>query len=851
MTGHREDQIRAGLPKAWLATVLFAAATMLAGCGGGAETQTNPEQTENDTSSYSGPPPQTDDISAFRNSLWQLVRPSNRCAACHDAGGQAPTFANNEDVNAAYAAANSVVNLDSPDESLMVTRVAGGHNCWENDPAFCADMIASAIETWAGGQGDATTRIELEEPADLREPGDSYAFPTDPNLFGPVHDLLTQHCSDCHTESAPTPQQPYFAQDDIAAAYEAAQDKMNLATPADSRFVIRLRDDFHNCWSDCADDASEMRGRIADLAAQATTVQLDPSLVNSRALTLSEGLLATTGGRYEGNVIALYDFSSGAGTGQVLDSSGVEPAAHLNVVGDCEVSDYGLRCAGGDSKAQASPSASAKFADHITRTGEYSVEAWVVPGNVSQEGPARIVSYSGGDDRRNFTLGQTLYNYDFLNRSTGTDGDGTPALSTPDGDEVLQATLQHVVMTFDPINGRRIYVNGELATQADPLAGEGLSGWNDTYVLVMGNETSMQYPWEGSIRLLAVYERALTEEQINQNFEAGVGQKFFLLFHVGELMGVADSDPAYDSYLLFEVSQFDQYSYLFDRPHFVNLNDGWEPQTPISIEGLRIGINGQEAQVGQAYVNLDTEVTADAYDPLALGQQLSRMGTVISLQQGPENDEFFLTFDDFNGQSSVRTPPGTPSPAAPAVGDPRSVIGLRTFDEIDATMSSLTGIPRDNANVRDTFETIKQQLPTSPEIEGFLSAHQMGMAQLAIEYCSALVEDQAAREAFFGTSFDFNADVATAFQSEADRQLIVDALYDNIVGQNLDTAPARADVYAELADPANQDDGTRPANLFDRLTEDCGGGSCDAQRTRTIVKAMCASTLGSTVTLIQ
>ena len=41
---------------------------------------------------------------------------------------------------------------------------------------------------------------------------------------------------------------------------------------------------------------------------------------------------------------------------------------------------------------------------------------------------ARIVSYSGSKTARNFTMGQTLYNYDFFNRSTATGTNGTPAL---------------------------------------------------------------------------------------------------------------------------------------------------------------------------------------------------------------------------------------------------------------------------------------------------------------------------------------------------------------------------------------------------------------------------------------
>ncbi len=47
----------------------------------------------------------------------------------------------------------------------------------------------------------------------------------------------------------------------------------------------------------------------------------------------------------------------------------------------------------------------------------------------------------------------------------------TPAHCNAAADEDLQATLQHVVATYDPVDGRRIYVNGVLTPQPDPVAG--------------------------------------------------------------------------------------------------------------------------------------------------------------------------------------------------------------------------------------------------------------------------------------------------------------------------------------------------------------------------------------------
>ena len=41
--------------------------------------------------------------------------------------------------------------------------------------------------------------------------------------------------------------------------------KINLDQPAQSRLVLRLRNEFHNCWSDCAANAAEMEAAIAAL----------------------------------------------------------------------------------------------------------------------------------------------------------------------------------------------------------------------------------------------------------------------------------------------------------------------------------------------------------------------------------------------------------------------------------------------------------------------------------------------------------------------------------------------------------------------------------------------------------
>src|SRR5688500_9781278 len=99
-------------------------AAMVAACSGGASTQENPITEAPPTQDYNGPPAGNEDVQAFRVNLWDFIRPNNRCGGCHNAGGQAPQFARSDDVNLAYQAANTIVNLTQPDQSRMVTKVA-------------------------------------------------------------------------------------------------------------------------------------------------------------------------------------------------------------------------------------------------------------------------------------------------------------------------------------------------------------------------------------------------------------------------------------------------------------------------------------------------------------------------------------------------------------------------------------------------------------------------------------------------------------------------------------------------------------------------------------------------------
>ncbi|MEP4888463.1 MAG: LamG domain-containing protein [Aliiglaciecola sp.] len=810
-------------------TISLTLTIVLSACGGSGtkvEETPTPPLVSQPGDSYSGPPADTDDVQQYKLNLWDNISSAERCGACHIENGQSPEFVRADDINLAYAATNPLVNLDEPETSTLVTKVAGGHNCWLTSPSACADIMTTWIANWADNDVTAN-KIQLEAPT-LKSPGANKNFPENSGLFAStVYPLLQNYCASCHTNSASIPISPYFASSDIDEAYLASKARISLDTPASSRFVGRLRDEFHNCWSDCNSDANELTAAIQAMADGIDITELAPELINSQALTLFDGTLATGGGRFENDLIAKWEFKTGSGT-TAFDTSGVEPAIDLTLSGDVAwIGGWGLQMV--DGKAQGSTASSKKLHTLLTATGEMSIEAWVVPANVTQEGPARIISYSGGAQTRNFTLGQTLYNYDYLLRTSNTDANGETALSTADADELLQSSLQHVVLTYDPINGRQIYVNGMHSGVTDEVEIGNFNEWNDTYAFVLGNEVSGDIPWAGSIRMVAVHNRTLSAEQIAQNFAAGIGQKFFLLFNVSEHTDIAQS------YVVLEVSQFDSYSYLFAEPFFISLDDNVSISS-VPIQGMRIGINGREVTSGQVFQNLDLLISDNNYIP-GEGQPLSSLGTTVAIEKSPEADEFFLTFEQLGSATNVVIEADPPAAASPMDLAPQSDIGVRNFAEINASMSVVTGVPTSNAAVKAAFEKLKQQLPSVTNIDSYLASNQMAVTQMAIKYCDQLVENSSLRADYF-SGFDFTQSADSAFIDQ-DRNLIITPLLDRTIGSNIATQPQRDQVSTELN------------NLIDTLTNCSGNKVCDATYTQTIVKATCAATIGSAALLIQ
>jgi hypothetical protein len=836
----------------------LAATFVLTACGGGGAptTATPAAAPTSSAAAYTGPAPATADVQAFEVNFWNNVRGQNRCGQCHNATtpAQMPNFARSDNVNLAYAQANIVVNLAQPSASMVVTKVSGGHNCWLADNSACGAILTTWITNWAGATGAASaTQVALTAPP-VQSVGQSLNFPGSPAEYeSTIYTLTSQYCSRCHSPNASAPQSPYFAApvSQILAAYQAAIPKIDLTycspfvagnmiatatTPGscgtNSRFFQRLAIDNHNCWSDCTTDANLILAQIQAFAQSLTPTNINPLLVISKALSLTQGTIASGANRYDADTIAKYEFQTGTGS-VAYDTSGIDPGADLTLTGNYQWAGgwgiiMGPTGTTGPAKAQATTSASSKLYTLIQATGEFSIEAWVAPALVATANPSFIVSYSGGDTTRNFTLGQTNQDYDFMLRGSNSDLNGMPQQQTADAAMVLQASLQHVVLTYDPVNGRQIYVNGVNTKTPDPQKGGTISNWDSSFAFVLGNEVSGDDGWQGLIKFVAIHSRALTPTQIMQNFNAGVGERYYMLFNVSSVPGV--NVP--QSYIMFTVSQYDSYSYLFYQPTFISLDSTAKPSS-IPIKGMRIGINGAIPLVGQAYIPLNTTVTAANYT--SQGQVLSNIGTVIGLENGPLTDRFFLQFDQLGSATNVIVEPVPVTPPAP-LGPVMADVGVRSFAQISSTFSALTGVPTTNALVTATYQSVQQQLPSVNTLEAFSSANQVGVAQLAVQYCNQMMTTPTLRAKIFpGVPFS-----TSQFSTQAGIDAVTGPLATLAVGNgHLQTQP----LATTLTGPTGELD-----LLVGRL---CTSSACNTTaRVMNVASATCAAALGNADVLI-
>lgn len=166
----------------------------------------------------------------------------------------------------------------------------------------------------------------------------------------------------------------------------------------------------------------------------------------------------------------------------------------------------------------------AKIVNACKKTNEITLECWIKPTLTDYSSDATIISLSQDPENTGVSMMQTDYcfsedrNYRYLfGLSTkSTESSGKPYLTTDENDII---TLHHVAYTRNSQGEEKLFLNGEMvANSVKPL---GFDNWKESYHLYLGNESTMEKPWIGMYYLMAIYDIALSTDQILQNYQAG------------------------------------------------------------------------------------------------------------------------------------------------------------------------------------------------------------------------------------------------------------------------------------------------------------------------------------------
>ena len=301
-----------------------------------------------------------------------------------------------------------------------------------------------------------------------------------------------------------------------------------LGDPALGRVALK--------WSEVGDSGKVV---FADETAATTLASFADSGHFLLRLTADNGSFSTNdevtvavAARVTDQLQALYTFEEGEGAA-VHDVAGLEATFDLEIVDPQAVRwvEGGLALLRPTVIRSAAPAT--RLTGLLKATGELTIEAWITPAAAERAGLGRIATLSAGVGERNITLGQAGDGFHVGLRTTTTNPNASDRALTAAA--TAAERLTHLVCTHEPSGITRLYVDG--VQVAERLVGGALDNWAENMPLALGNEPgaeSDERAWLGTLHLVALYSRALTPEEIEQNHLFGADADLPPVISAGE-----------------------------------------------------------------------------------------------------------------------------------------------------------------------------------------------------------------------------------------------------------------------------------------------------------------------------
>jgi hypothetical protein len=166
-----------------------------------------------------------------------------------------------------------------------------------------------------------------------------------------------------------------------------------------------------------------------------------------------------------------------------------------------------------------------KLIDAVKITNEITIECWIKPFEPEFLANSRILSLANNDYEVGLVMDQVFSSYPNENtlsysirlQTSSTNPSGFPEY-IPD-QTISYINLQHLVYVRDSLGKEVMYINGKKSSEG--FRPSNLDTWKNDFHLRLGNESDLNHSWTGSFFLVAIYNKALTQEEINTNYYSG------------------------------------------------------------------------------------------------------------------------------------------------------------------------------------------------------------------------------------------------------------------------------------------------------------------------------------------
>jgi hypothetical protein len=159
----------------------------------------------------------------------------------------------------------------------------------------------------------------------------------------------------------------------------------------------------------------------------------------------------------------------------------------------------------------------------LQRTNEFSIELWVKPNEETINGDDAVIFGAGKSESSLGNMNWMIY----IGQSNGkikgaihTIGKQEKFLEILDKNQIENRST-HIVFMKTKEGFIKLFVNGQLANEAE--FNNSLIGWGGipSGNLLVGGTESGSHNWQGAFYLMALYDKALTSEEVLASFHAG------------------------------------------------------------------------------------------------------------------------------------------------------------------------------------------------------------------------------------------------------------------------------------------------------------------------------------------